>query len=470
MNFEVKLMKNIKLFLIIHIILLLPGLVASNILASTVYSTFGPGDTYADSGQAVFHTAKIAVPFIPTNDYFLDSIELVAHAFQSETNTLNVNLVNDAGGLPNESSVIETLAFSNFPLGTETILLINSELKPLLSSGVQYWLVYSPASSPLTGFALYFNVLDIRGVARQLYTGDWEYNEDRLAPTFRVNGVDVSTAQTYSYTFSGVFDFASPTNGPFLAGDTFAGHVTYYQTEVGFGCGEQCIELKEFEVIINNETIINLNNFNYLDPDPFLNMSSPETLQIQTYGNGSFSNTPIMWVVLMWDNYNNLSEFRMAFSDWSDYVHGIITGGTIMEYPANSYWDRGLDNLPDQIIDLINDIDEAVSDGDLVSEGIGMSQNDKIKILKNMIQDLIDVDLELDTCEQLSEIYKKIDGKSSPPDFVSGPATSNIRIAIEMMLVEHCGELTTNEECYAAGQCLSGECLIPENKNHGTCQ
>jgi len=125
-----------------------------------------------------------------------------------------------------------------------------------------------------------------------------------------------------------------------------------------------------------------------------------------------------------------------------------------------------------QVDAVLSYIDSAVADSSLYGIGSGNSSDKKVKVLKDMIEafgDLIDMGYIEEGCGQLSDLYKKLDGKDSPPDFIGGEATDELRTSVEAMLSQHCGDLDIGAECYTDGQCLSGECNVPENRNHGVC-
>ena len=63
--------------------------------------------------------------------------------------------------------------------------------------------------------------------------------------------------------------------------------------------------------------------------------------------------------------------------------------------------------------------------GELTGVGPGNSADQKVKALINMINsagDLLATGQMVQGCQQLADIYLKVDGVSPPPDFVTGPA------------------------------------------------
>jgi len=119
--------------------------------ADTIFSTFGPGDTYdATQGAGIFGppnpVQNIAASFTPSSDYFFDSADLplLMYPFTAGAYTSNmfyVWLMSDSGGLPN--SIIESFSGS-IPFDSAGIYTFSSASHPLLASGTTYWLAVSP--------------------------------------------------------------------------------------------------------------------------------------------------------------------------------------------------------------------------------------------------------------------------------------------------------------------------------------
>lgn len=95
------------------------------------------------------------------------------------------------------------------------------------------------------------------------------------------------------------------------------------------------------------------------------------------------------------------------------------------------------------VSDIEDFCDEAASNGELEGIGQGNSADNRFNALMNMIAmagELIN-DGDIDgACEQLMDIYKKCDGESRPPDFVSGVATEELA---DMVM-----DLMNHYECY----------------------
>jgi hypothetical protein len=88
----------------------------------------------------------------------------------------------------------------------------------------------------------------------------------------------------------------------------------------------------------------------------------------------------------------------------------------------------------EQVAAVINYIQDAIDTGDLVGVGKGNSADKKVNALINMIEaagDLLGERQTAEGCQQLADIYLKVDGDSTPPDFVEGPATAGLASTIQ---------------------------------------
>ena len=119
---------------------------ASTANVSTIYSTFGPGDTYnGSSGWSIGGPGVYvqALQFTPAESGVVQAIEIAAFRLAGGT-AVNVTLTNDASDLP--GLVLETLAICCFG-DVASIQLANSVLHPILLGGRKYWLVVSPVAA-----------------------------------------------------------------------------------------------------------------------------------------------------------------------------------------------------------------------------------------------------------------------------------------------------------------------------------
>ena len=101
---------------------------------------------------------------------------------------------------------------------------------------------------------------------------------------------------------------------------------------------------------------------------------------------------------------------------------------------GNGVW---MEAPPDEQIQAILDFfDGSVVDGSLVGEGTGESANGRLSALTNMMEasdDLIQ-DGDIDgACQQLLDVYERVDGIGPPADFVSGNTAQNLASIIQGM-------------------------------------
>jgi hypothetical protein len=125
--------------------------------AATIFSNLGPGNSLASPGIGIgfipftstFNYAGIA--FTPIGQsYTLDSLELPLQ-LSSGPNVADVFVTGDVGGLP--SGILESFHLSGtLPVGSAALVTLDSTSHPLLSAGVQYWVV--AAGGPST-FAMW---------------------------------------------------------------------------------------------------------------------------------------------------------------------------------------------------------------------------------------------------------------------------------------------------------------------------
>lgn len=166
--------------------------------ADTIFSNFGPGDSYAtNTGRGLSVGSPFGVPegdfdlghdFTPGSDFLLDSVEL-AVGLRVGNNELDVWLMTDAAGKP--GTIIEAFHFSG-AMGRfgapNPPLRANSILRPLLSSGIRYWLVAS-LTGPHAKAAWNLNAVGERGpIIFRLDLGPWTFATSDLRLAFRISG------------------------------------------------------------------------------------------------------------------------------------------------------------------------------------------------------------------------------------------------------------------------------------------
>ena len=150
--------------------------------AVTVYSTFGPGDTYdSTAGVVVSGDSNIAASFtVPSaNSYTLDSIRIGAGFYGTggPSDDLIVRLTNNGG-----STVYESLSVHVTNLNIYTVPSVSH---PILTAGETYWVILSPENSS-EWFDWQYNTQGIKGFYRTPPV-TW-VNDLNETPAFEVNG------------------------------------------------------------------------------------------------------------------------------------------------------------------------------------------------------------------------------------------------------------------------------------------
>ncbi len=93
----------------------------------------------------------------------------------------------------------------------------------------------------------------------------------------------------------------------------------------------------------------------------------------------------------------------------------------------------------EQIANVLEFIDTAVSDGTLAGSGNGNSSENRLNALINMIEaagDLIEQGQIVEACDQLASAFKKTDGLPKPSDFVEGESASELATRIQDLRTE----------------------------------
>jgi hypothetical protein len=160
-----------------------------------IYSTFGPGQSFTSTGlivgtyvhQVTMYTVLQGVPFIPSFDATLDSIDFAAY-YLGGSNTLDVSLMSDSAGLP--GSPLETFTFTNTIGNSGFIYTANSVLDVPLTAGTQYWIVLSAQGNGYFAWNENTNLAHDVGL-KYLQGGsdtNWHVNSSIYTPAFDVNG------------------------------------------------------------------------------------------------------------------------------------------------------------------------------------------------------------------------------------------------------------------------------------------
>ena len=89
-----------------------------------------------------------------------------------------------------------------------------------------------------------------------------------------------------------------------------------------------------------------------------------------------------------------------------------------------------------QIVDILAFVDESVANGSLEGSGPGRSARGRLGALTNMLES-VGEDIQLGdiegACETLSDALKRTDGLAPPPDFVTGPAATELAARIILL-------------------------------------
>ncbi len=165
--------------------------------ATTIFSNFGqPGNTYdATQGAGIFGypdpNQNIAASFVPGSDYLFDSADLALLMYPEipgyfTSNTLDVWLMSDSGGLP--GTIMASFSVS-IPFNSSGIYTVSSASHPLLTSGATYWVAVSPDGSARAAWLA--NNQGLMGLAVGHFGPPFGLNDSQLTPAFRVEGTPV---------------------------------------------------------------------------------------------------------------------------------------------------------------------------------------------------------------------------------------------------------------------------------------
>lgn len=91
----------------------------------------------------------------------------------------------------------------------------------------------------------------------------------------------------------------------------------------------------------------------------------------------------------------------------------------------------------EQMAEVLEFFDESVEEGTLVGEGAGRSAQNRLDALQNMLEEAgrrIDDGLYDEARAQLVDAYKKCDGQTPPPDFVTGAAVAELAERIQELI------------------------------------
>ncbi len=98
--------------------------------------------------------------------------------------------------------------------------------------------------------------------------------------------------------------------------------------------------------------------------------------------------------------------------------------------------------VSERIAQILAFFDESVEGGTLVGDGPGRSAQNRLDALRNMLEEAarrIEDGFYDEARAQLTDVYKKCDGQSPPPDFVAGDATSELAEMIQELIAALAG-------------------------------
>lgn len=92
----------------------------------------------------------------------------------------------------------------------------------------------------------------------------------------------------------------------------------------------------------------------------------------------------------------------------------------------------------EQIAAILTFFDASVNDGTLVGDGQGNSAEKRLNALRNMVEAagdlIIENELFEEACQQLLDVYGRMDGQPKPPDFVTGGAVAKLASMVQDLM------------------------------------
>ncbi|MGH9958477.1 MAG: PEP-CTERM sorting domain-containing protein [Pyrinomonadaceae bacterium] len=161
--------------------------------------TFNTNTGLNVSGSNIFGGQIPALAFTPSQTFTFSSAQLPL-GFINGPDFLEVVLMTSSGGWP--GNVIESILVTNVPqFGSGGIVVANSALHPVLTSGTQYWLVAFPVD-PNTSMAWNLSLDDFSVTVLRSFTsltGPWvppTLGPQVARPVFQINGEPVPEPTT----------------------------------------------------------------------------------------------------------------------------------------------------------------------------------------------------------------------------------------------------------------------------------
>jgi hypothetical protein len=160
---------------------------------ATVFSNFGPGDSFDSDGRSVGKASgtynNAGGQFtVSGSDFNFTSAEAALQYF-SGANQVTFGIRSDASGLP--GTLLQTFVATNIPsVSPGGIVLFNATAPLVLSAGSTYWLTSEQYSPSDTQVSWRYNNQGSAGLSIRISTGAW-VNGSQPTPAFRINGESV---------------------------------------------------------------------------------------------------------------------------------------------------------------------------------------------------------------------------------------------------------------------------------------
>ncbi len=154
-----------------------------------LFNSFGPGDSYQPllNGWSLGGGWVQGIGFTPQVSGTVDKIEIAVFRITGGTQ-LDAFLRSDLGNYP--GALIEQYSFT-VPAGSDDLKLsVDSSSHPLLTAGVQYWLIVAPPDIVNEEFGWYRNppISGVWNAQAQSTIGPWHVWPGDYAPTLKVTG------------------------------------------------------------------------------------------------------------------------------------------------------------------------------------------------------------------------------------------------------------------------------------------
>jgi hypothetical protein len=154
-----------------------------------------------------------------------------------------------------------------------------------------------------------------------------------------------------------------------------------------------------------------------------------QSLSVDSPSNGFFTQSSSGISIPVGGTFDiDLSFAPSATGPASNTLH-IITSASSVDVPLSGTGTNTSPPPQQQITDILSFFDSSVQGGSLTGSGSGHSATGRLGAMRNMIQaagDLIQQGRVADACLQLRDAIDRTDGYPTPPDFVTGPAATQL--------------------------------------------